>query len=95
MTARGILEGKVVSAESGRPEANVRVIVSHHSERFDDRVAMTDALGRYAVNLPEGDWTVRVEMPSRRTYPVSDVTVSGGQITDNGGRDVPSLIIKR
>ena len=93
--SRGILEGKVITAESGRPESGVRVIVIDHRGRFDDRIAMTDALGRYALNLPEGDWTVRVEMPSRRTYPVSELTVSGGQITDDSGRDIPSLIIKR
>jgi hypothetical protein len=91
----GILEGKVITAESGQPEADVRVILSDHRGRFDDRIAISDANGRFRVNLPEGDWTVRVEMPSRRVYAVSELTVSSGQITDNIGRDVPSLIIKR
>ena len=55
----------------------------------------TDAFGHYAVRLPDGDWTVQVAMPSGRVYPVSQITISGGQITDNYGRDIPSLIISR
>jgi hypothetical protein len=47
------------------------------------------------VKLPEGDWTVKVAMPSGRVYEVSQITISGGQITDNFGRDIPSLIITR
>jgi hypothetical protein len=92
---RSILEGKVISADSGQPEEGVRVTIIDHRGRFDDRTATTDALGRYAVNLPEGDWTVRVEMPSRKTYPVSEITVGGGRITDTSGRAVASLTIKR
>jgi hypothetical protein len=93
--ARGVLEGRVVSAESGQPESGVRLLFGDHRKRFDDRSITTDALGRYAVSLPEGDWTVKVGMPSGKFYAVSQITVSGGQITDDGGRDVPSLNIKR
>jgi len=92
---RGILEGKVISADSGQLEEGVRLIVTHNLKSFEDRIAMTDALGRYAINLPEGDWTVRVEMPSKKTFPVSKITVSGGRISDDKGHDVPSLTIKR
>ena len=73
----------------------MRVVVSDRRDRYEDRVARSDALGRYAIDLPAGDWSVKVEMPSRRVYEVSRITVSGGKITDDRGRDVPSLTIKR
>jgi hypothetical protein len=93
---RGVLEGKVVSAESQQPQSGVRVFVSDHRRRFDDRVATSDADGRFSlVNLPEGDWTVSVEMPSRKVYAVSEITFASGRLTDSFGRDVPGLIIQR
>ncbi|HEV3162391.1 MAG TPA: carboxypeptidase-like regulatory domain-containing protein [Isosphaeraceae bacterium] len=92
---RGILEGKVVSAESGQIEEGVRIVVTDRMKRFTDRVATSDAFGHYAITLPEGDWEVRVTMPSRKTFGVSRITVSGGQITDENERTVASLLIKR
>jgi hypothetical protein len=94
-TGLTILEGRVIAADSRQPEAGVRVFVSDHRQRYDDRVATTDALGRYAINLPDGDWTVRVESASGRRYVVGDLTVSNGRIVFSDGREVPSLVIKR
>ncbi len=93
--SRNVLEGKVVSGETGQPEEGVRLTVSSRAGAFVDRVQTTDAYGRYAIRLPDGDWTVKVTMPSGRTYSVSQITVSGGQITDDLGRNVPSLTITR
>ena len=73
----------------------MRITVASRVGSFENRVATTDAYGRYAVRLPDGDWTVNVEMPSGRVYPVSQITISGGQIVDNFGRDIPSLTITR
>ncbi len=57
---------------------------------------MSDAYGRFAIKLSEGDWTVNVTMPSGRVFPVSQITVSGGKIYDQReGLEVPSLIITR
>jgi len=89
------LEGKVVKGESGESEAGVRVTASNRLGTFTDREAVTDSLGRYAFRLPEGDWTVKVAMPSGRVYPVSELTVSNGQISDDQGRDIPTLTINR
>ena len=43
---------------------------------------MRTAFGRFAVKVPDGDWVVKVTMPSGRVYPVSEITVSNGMITD-------------
>jgi hypothetical protein len=90
-----ILEGKVFSFDTRQPEDGVRIVVTNRTGSYLDRVATSDAFGRYAVRLPDGDWTVKVTMPSGRVYPVSQITISGGQITDNLGRDIPSLTITR
>ena len=90
-----ILEGRVVSSETSEAEEGVRIIVSNRPGNFEDRVTTTDAYGRYAVRLPDGDWTVRVAMPSGRVYSVSQITITGGQIVDNYGRGIPSLTITR
>ena len=66
----------------------LQIIVSNRAGGFVDRTASTDAYGRYAIRLPDGDWTVKVAMPSGRTYAVSQITVSGGQITDDLGSSV-------
>ena len=93
--SRNILEGKVVSGEGGQPEENVRVTVSNRAGAFVDRTVTTDAYGRYAIRVPDGDWTVKVTMPSGRVYDVYQLTVSGDQITDDRGEAVASLTITR
>jgi hypothetical protein len=92
---RNIIEGKVVSGDGGRPEENVLVTVSNRAGAFVDRTDNTDAYGRYAIRVPDGDWTVKVTMPSGRVYDVYRLTVSGDQITDDRGEAVASLTITR
>jgi hypothetical protein len=92
---RNVLSGRVVSGETGDLEPGVEVIVSSQTHAFRDRVTTTNAQGRYSLRVPDGDWTVSVVMPSGRAYPVSQITISGGEISDDLGRRVPSLKITR
>lgn len=92
---RNVLFGRVRERDSGEMEEGVRVTLVNRSGVYEDRTAQSDAFGRFAVRIPDGDWTVRVSMPSGRAYPVSEITVSNGLITDSEGRDVPSLTITR
>ncbi|MGC8638501.1 MAG: hypothetical protein ACP5XB_01335 [Isosphaeraceae bacterium] len=92
---RNILFGSVKARQTGELEEGVRVTVSSRTNAFEDRVQETDAAGRFAVRVPDGDWTVKVTMPSGRIYAVSQITVMGGAITDDSGRDIPSLVITR
>jgi len=94
-TTFNILEGKVVSGDRGQPEENVRVTLTNRAGAFVDRTATTDAYGHYAVRVPDGDWTVKVTMPSGRVYDVYQLTVSGDRITDDRGEVVASLTITR
>lgn len=93
--ARNVLFGRVKSRDTDEPEEGVQVMISSRMNSFQDRVALSDAFGRFAVKVPDGDWTVKVTMPSGRVYSVSEITVSNGLITDDNGRDIPSLVITR
>ncbi len=90
-----VLEGKVLSVDSGRPEEGVRLTITSKSETIADREALTDAFGHYAVRLPDGDWTVKVTTAKGKVFSVSNLVVSRGQIRDDLGRDIPSLTITR
>jgi hypothetical protein len=92
---RNILFGTVKARGSSQPEQGVQVTVSSRTNAFVDRVKLTDDDGHFAIRVPDGDWTVKVTMPSGRAYPVSQITVSNGLITDDIGRDIPSLVITR
>jgi hypothetical protein len=90
-----VLFGRVKSRETSEPEEGVRVTIRSRRNAYEDRVALSDAFGRFAVKVPDGDWVVNVTMPSGRVYPVSEITVSNGLISDSIGRDIPSLVITR
>jgi hypothetical protein len=92
---RNVLFGRVKTRDTNEPEEGVRITVSNRGGAFEDKTTMTDAFGRFTVRVPDGDWTVNVAMPSGRVYSVSQITVSNGYITDNVGRDIPSLVITR
>ena len=92
---RNVLFGRVKSRDTNEPEEGVRVTLSNRTNTYAERVALTDAFGRFAVKVPDGDWTVNVTMPSGRSYSVSQITVSNGLISDDIGRDIPSLVITR
>jgi len=92
---RNVLFGRVKARDTAEPEEGVRVTISSRMNAYEDRVTLTDAFGRFAVKVPDGDWTVKVTMPSGRAYSVSQITVSNGLISDDIGRDIPSLVITR
>ena len=92
---RNVLFGRVKARDTSEPEEGVRVSISNRQDTSERREALTDAFGRFAIRVPDGDWTVSVTMPSGRVYSVSQIIVSNGQITDEIGRDVPSLVITR
>ncbi|HZW33860.1 MAG TPA: hypothetical protein VFF52_24270 [Isosphaeraceae bacterium] len=92
---RNVLTGFVQSSASGEREEGVRLTLTNPADRNLNKVTSTDAFGRFAVSLADGDWTVNVTMPSGRVYAVSQLRVSNGQITDSRGRRIPSLEITR
>ena len=91
---RNVLMGKVVSRTAGEPEEGVEIRV-RNAGTGADRSISTDAIGRFAIRLSDGDWSVDVTMPSGRVYEVSRLRVSDGQIVDNLGRRIPTLEITR
>ena len=94
-TTRNILRGKVISYDSGRPEEMVAVVLTNRSGGFTDRKTLTDAEGEFKISLPDGDWAVKVTMPSDSVYTVGAVTASSGKVIDPNGKNVAEMIIKR
>ena len=94
-TPANVLNGLVKSGQTGERVEGVPITLSSRSNAFADRNLETDAYGRFAVRLPDGDWDVLVTMPSGRVYTVSRLSVSNGKIIDDLGRNIPSLIITR
>lgn len=95
--AQNVLRGRVVSADSRLPESGVEVILVDRMGRFENRRARTDASGRFALVVPEGDWTILLTMPSGRALPVEEgvVTASAGKVSDRWGRELTNLILSR
>jgi hypothetical protein len=90
---RNILFGTVES-EDGRPRGEVPVtVVSRNNSAIRHR-GLTNAFGGYAIQVPDGQWSVRVTMPSGNMQTVRDITVTGGRIMDNlEAKEVHNLII--
>jgi hypothetical protein len=72
----------------------VRVAVSSRTGPGPARSGFSDAFGVFAIRLEDGDWTVRVTMPSGRVYPVRQISVQNGRVIDEEEqREIPNLII--
>ena len=74
--------------------AKDRLLARAKTER-DVREVVTDAAGHYSVRLPDGQWIVRMKMPSGKIYALSQLVVKSGQIHDDLDRDIPTLNISR
>jgi hypothetical protein len=90
---RNVLFGTVES-ESREPRGEVPVTVVNRNNTAIRRNGVTDAFGSFAIRVPDGEWTVRVTLPSGNTQPVRHITVTGGRVIDNlESREVQNLII--
>ena len=77
-----------------RPREEVPVIVVNRFNSSIRRTGVSDAYGSFAIRVPDGQWVVRVTMPSGNTQPVRDITVSGGRVLDVlEAKEVRNLII--
>ena len=93
---RNVLRGRVVSFETGRAEEAVDLVLTSRTNAFVDRATRTDADGEFKISLPDGDWVVKVTMPSGSVYTLGrSVTASGGQVVDRNGRNVGEYLITR
>jgi len=90
---RGILRGRVES-DAGDARESVRVTAVSRNPIGLAHSGTSDAFGAFAIRLEDGDWTVRVTMPSGRVYSVREVSVKDGKVIDGReGREIPNLII--
>jgi hypothetical protein len=90
---QAVLRGRVES-DAGESREGVRVTVASKSAIGRFHSGMSDAFGGFAIRLEDGDWTVRVTMPSGRAYAVREISVKDGKVIDSReGREIPNLII--
>jgi len=90
---RNILFGTVES-ESGAAREEVLVSVVNRNNSLIHHDGISNAFGGFAIHVPDGQWTVKVTMPSGRVETVRNVTVTNGKVLDNReAREVFNLII--
>ena len=95
-STKNILRGRVVSYETSNPEEFVTVVLVSRTNAFEDRPIKTNADGEFKISLPDGDWAVKVTMPSGSLYTVARaVTASGGRVVDGNNKPVGELLITR
>lgn len=90
---RNILFGTVeTESRAAREEVLVTVVNRNNSVVHHDGI--TNAFGGFAIRVPDGQWTVKVTMPSGRVETVRHITVTDGNVMDNReNRPVGNLII--
>ncbi|MGO9466894.1 MAG: carboxypeptidase-like regulatory domain-containing protein [Isosphaeraceae bacterium] len=90
---RNVLRGQVES-DAGESREGVRVTVASRTDLGLSRSGLSNAVGRFAIRLEDGDWNVRVTMPSGRVYTVRQISVRNGRVIDDEEqREIPNLII--
>jgi hypothetical protein len=90
---RNILFGSV-ETEDGRPRGEVPVAVVNRNNTAIRHNGVSNAFGGFAIKVPDGQWSVRVTMPSGNAQTVRDITVRDGKVVDNfEAREVHNLII--
>jgi membrane-associated phospholipid phosphatase len=63
----------------------MRIIASYRLRPrvFTDREAKTDALGRFAIKLPAGDWAIKGVRPDGKVFSIKGIAVGGGSVTSD------------
>jgi hypothetical protein len=90
---RNVLFGSV-ETDDGRPRGEVPVTVVNRNNSAIRHSGVSNAFGGFAIKVPDGQWSVRVTMPSGNAQTIRDITVTDGRIVDNlEARDVHNLII--
>ena len=90
---RNVLFGSV-ETDDGRPRGEVPVSVVNRNNSAIRHNGVSDVFGGFAIHVPDGQWRVRVTMPSGTMQTIRDITVINGKVVDNyERREVFNLII--
>jgi hypothetical protein len=93
VSRRNVLFGSV-ETDNGQPRGEVPVSVVNRGNSAVRRNGVSDAFGNFAIRVPDGQWSVRVTMPSGNMQTIRDITVTNGRVVDNyENREVYNLII--
>ena len=96
MIAETVVQGTVIDGSSRDPLPSVKVILTDIDRKQSNLVAITDALGRYAVRVPTGRWRLTVSsLDSKPTF-YADLDVVDGVVQNiANGRRYSTITLKR
>lgn len=74
---KGLVAGSVFEAQTGRPLANVRIIVEGQAATFT-----SDTAGKFQISLPPGTYKLKFELENYAPSEVTDIAVVAGEAVD-------------
>ena len=90
---RNVLIG-TVETNDGEARGEVPVSVTNRNNGLLQHNGVSNAFGGFAIRVPDGQWAVKVTMPSGNIQTVRNITVTDGKVMDNvEGKEVYNLII--
>lgn len=94
--AETVVQGTVIESANRDPQPNVKVIFTDLDRKQPNLVAITDALGRYAVRVPTGRWRLTVSALDSKPAFYADLDVEDGVVRNiANGRRYSTITLKR
>lgn len=89
-----VVEGKVILQADRTPDAGVSVVMVDVDRKQSNRIATSDALGRFALFAPDGTWELTVIDTDGKRYYYGDFKVNDGLVRDLGGKIYSTVTLK-
>jgi hypothetical protein len=92
--AGAVVEGRVILEGDRSPDAGVSVVMVDANGKQTNRLATTDALGRFALFAPDGTWELTVVDSAGERYYYGDFAVAEGVVRSSNGKVFPNFTLK-
>lgn len=90
-----ILQGRVLRDSDRQAEGDVRVTFKDPEGKLDPITATSDALGRFAVRVPDGVWKITAQAENGDELNYGEIVVKDTVIEDRAGRRFSSVTLRR
>lgn len=93
--AGAVIEGRVILEGDRSPDPGVSVVLTDANKKQTNRLATTDALGRFALFAPDGTWEMTVVDTEGERFYYGDFAVAEGIVRNsNSGRIQSTFTLK-
>lgn len=93
--AGAVIEGRVLLEGDRSPDPGVSVVLTDANKKQSNRLATTDALGRFALFAPDGTWEMTVVDTEGERFYYGDFAVAEGIVRNsNSGRIQSTFTLK-